>query len=331
MQSLIITKQHIFETDKYFNECHASTILPLRHGEAVAAWFAGSYESHVDVGIWLSIRTNDFWSEPVCVAKDENYPCWNPVLHAAENGVIYLYYKVGPNPRTWWTMLIVSKDNARTWSEPQKLVADDCFGRGPVKNKMIVTSKGRWLAPASIETTETFDGFVDVSEDQGKTFTMSNILKVASETKQGIIQPTLWESKPDHIHMLLRSSEGYIFRADSEDGGYTWCEPYKTELPNNNSGIDAVKMRDGKIALVYNPIGKNWGERTPISLAISTDNGQTWEYKCVLEHNDKALNREDGEFSYPAITTVGDRLFITYTYKRKTIEYLEVRVIEESF
>ena len=36
---------------------------------------------------------------------------------------------------------------------------------------------------------------------------------------RGVIQPTLWESIPDQVHMLLRSTEGMIYRSDSKDGG----------------------------------------------------------------------------------------------------------------
>ncbi len=330
MHNLIINKQHIFPMNKYFNECHASTLLPLHNGDVVCAWFAGSYESHVDVSIWVSVRRTGVWSEPLCVADDNHYPCWNPVLHLGRNGMIYLYYKVGENPKVWHTMYTVSLDNGRTFGPAKKLVEDDCFGRGPVKNKILVTSKGRWLAPASIETEQSFDAFVDVSCDGGKTFTMSNVLKVESKTGQGIIQPTLWESEEDHIHMLLRSSENKIFRSDSEDGGFTWCQPYATELPNNNSGIDAVKLKD-MVVLVYNPIGVNWGQRTPLSMAVSKDNGATWPYKFVLEHNEAPTSRTDGEFSYPAISERGGKIFITYTWKRKTIEFIEAQLTREDF
>ena len=68
-----------------------------------------------------------------------------------------------------------------------------------------------------------------------------------------------------------------IYRSDSKDGGNTWTEAYATELPNNNSGIDMIRSEDGKLFLVYNPVGVNWGDRTPISLAVSKDDGKTWE------------------------------------------------------
>lgn len=62
---------------------------------------------------------------------------------------------------------------------------------------------------------------------------------------RGVIQPTLWESSPGTVHMLLRSTEGSIYRSDSTDGGVSWCPPYDTGLPNNNSGIDLDRLPNG--------------------------------------------------------------------------------------
>jgi len=81
---------------------------------------------------------------------------------------------------------------------------------------------------------------------------------------KGVIQPTLWESEPGKVHMLLRSTESKIYRSDSSDGGKTWCTAYPTELPNNNSGIDLTRLQNGNLVLAYNPVEKDWGARTPL-------------------------------------------------------------------
>lgn len=135
---------------------------------------------------------------------------------------------------------------------------------------------------------------------------------------RGVIQPTLWESEPDKVHMLLRSTEGKIYRSDSQDGGRTWTDAYATELPNNNSGIDMIRAEDGRLFLVYNPIGVNWGDRTPISLAVSKDGGESWEKL-------RDLSSGDGEFAYPAIIQDEEFIYITYTYKRKNIAFWKIK------
>ena len=131
-----------------------------------------------------------------------------------------------------------------------------------------------------------------------------------------MIQPTLWESESGAIHALMRTQNGYIYRSDSNDGGKTWCEAYKTENYNNNSGIDCTKIANGTIALICNPVQRG---RTPLSLLLSRDGGATFTKALDLE-------TEIGEYSYPATVTKDNKLFITYTNNRKVISYVEIEL-----
>ena len=135
-----------------------------------------------------------------------------------------------------------------------------------------------------------------------------------------MIQPTLWEDE-NGVHMFVITNAGRIYRSDSKTAGKTWCKAYETELLNNNSGIDAVSLSDGSLVLVSNPIGENWGDRSPLTLMRSFDGGKTFEEFYKLESK-----IGDFEFSYPAITAVNKKLYITYTYERKTIKYAEIEI-----
>ena len=122
-----------------------------------------------------------------------------------------------------------------------------------------------------------------VSEDNGKTWEMSSYVPAGiGEDLVPLIQPTLWQDDKGDVHMLLRSAKEKVFRSDSVDGGKTWCKAYDTGLLNPNSGIDLVRDKD-EIYLVYNPTAKNWGDRTPLLLAVSKDNGDTWENILTFE------------------------------------------------
>jgi predicted neuraminidase len=330
MQYKVLLKEHIFEPEKFFLQCHASTLVVLNHqkDEVLASWFGGTHERHPDVAIWLSRRKDGQWSDPVKVADAENIPCWNPVLFKGNNEKLYLFYKVGENPQLWHTMVMTSDDGGYTWLQPKELVEGDIGGRGPVKNKPIVLRDRTWVAPASIETETRWDCFVDISRDEGETWVKSKMVPIdhGKLKDKGIIQPTLWESEPGKVHMLTRSSEGFIYRSDSEDGGMTWCEAYPTTLPNNNSGIDLVKLENGNLVLVYNPVQGNWAKRTPIVLSLSEDNGLTWRDEFILDYNEAPESAHDGEFSYPAIVAAGNDVYITYTWKRKTIAFWKIRI-----
>lgn len=325
-------KEFIFAEERPFQSCHASTVALLPNGDVIAAWFGGTEEGDADVDIWYSRRRGGNWSVPSKIAGQEGIPHWNPVFFYGDNDVLYLYYKVGHKIPKWYTLVIESSDLGETWSAPKELVEGDIGGRGPVRNKPIIGQDGSWLAPASLES-DVWDAFVDITCDQGQTWTMSSLVPIrhasrpsndggadqAAQEEQcfqgkGIIQPTLWESGSGIVHMLLRSTEGYIYRSDSEDAGRTWSPAYSTGVPNNNSGIDLTTLADGTLLLVYNPVSENWGARTPLIVSSSSDDGRTWSEELVLES-------EPGEYSYPAIISQGNDVWITYTWNRERIAY----------
>lgn len=308
------------ENNKKFAQCHASTVAQLDDGTFVVAWFGGSHEKHDDVGIWMSKGVPGDWSEPVELEKLREDPHWNPVLFKGPDGKVILYFKVGKEIPTWETWYTVSGDGGETWSEAKELVPGDRGGRGPVKNKPIILSNGDWLAPASHEDGQ-WDSFVDISKDGGKTWETSPYIPIDRTrfTGKGSIQPTLWESAPGKVHMLVRTADGVIGRSDSDDYGATWSEMYATTLPNPNSGIDLVKLENGNLVLAYNPDGKNWGDRAPLTLAVSEDNGETWPYKLDIE-----TGEPEDEFSYPSIIATGaDKVAVVYTWQREKVAFWE--------
>lgn len=326
------------------NSCHASTIIVLPESqELLVAFFAGQKEGAGDTAIWLSRYNNGNWLPPVRTIFEAGLAHWNPVLHR-EQGVVWLFYKVGSNVHNWQTRYVCSYDNGAHWNEPNPLVAQDSLPRGPVKNKLLVMSNGEWLAPASIETDQYWDAFVDISADQGQNWQKCAVPIQHQNPQQagsqpvwqglkndalwetdltrvfgwdGVIQPTLWESERGHIHMLLRTTRGRIYRSDSIDYGRHWCPAYATDLPNNNSGIDLVRLENGTLVLAYNPIEGNWNRRYPISLSYSEDNGMHWSVPFDLEGG-------EGEFSYPAIITEGKVIHVTYTWNRSNFVYQSV-------
>ena len=312
-----MVKDFVFGDKRDFAQCHASTLVRLPDGQFLVAWFGGTEEKNSDVGIWISKGRPGKWNAPVEVAKIREDAHWNPVLQRAANGKIYLYFKVGTEIPYWETWVKTSDDEGKTWSEAYELVKGDRGGRGPVKNKLIELSDGTWLAGASNEINR-WEVFVDRSEDKGKTWQASSYFKIdTTEIKgKGAIQPTLWESKPGKVHMLIRTTGGMIGRSDSDDNGKTWSMIRKTDLPNPNSGIDLARLADGTLVLVYNPDAKNWGSRTPLTMALSHDNGKTWPDQFDLDKGKKG-----DEFSYPAIVSWGDSVAVTYTWNRQKIAF----------
>ena len=324
--------QLMFGYDTAFPECHASTVLPVEDGRVLSVYFAGTCEKHDDVGIWLSEQVNGAWQPPRLLAKVDDTPHWNPVIFE-NDGVIRVLFKVGKVIPGWRSYIMSSADGGHSWSTP-KPINDDNPAGGPVRNKPLLLSDGRLLAPNSDETKNPAVWLprVDESTDGGATFTFLAQIPINREDPDaenymygaGAIQPTLWESKPGHVHALMRTTAGWIYRSDSEDGGRTWCTAYRTALPNNNSGIDLVRVRD-ELYLVLNPVRGNWAARTPIAVMRSADNGEHFEYFRVLA--DMQLDEAHGRraaFAYPAIVEKDGVLYITFTYNRKSIAFCRI-------
>jgi predicted neuraminidase len=314
----IVQSEFVFQ-EAPFKECHASTIAETPDG-LVVAWFGGTKEKNKDVEIWLSLKRGDQWSAPVSVAngiqnETLRHPCWNPVLFQVPDGPLQLYYKVGPNPREWWGMLLESDDHGSSWGDPI-LLPEGILG--PIKNKPVLLGSTLLLSPTSTE----HDGWrihFEYSPDLGKTWTKG--APINDGRQYNAIQPSVLIHNNGKLQLLARSKESRVLSAWSEDSGKTWSDLQPTALPNPNSGTDAETLKDGRFVIVYNHVGKNpnqWGgKRSPLNLAISED-GMAWMAALVLE-------REKGEFSYPSVIQASDGLLhVVYTWKRERVKHVVI-------
>ena len=309
-------------------QCHASTIVETPTG-LVVAWFGGTRESNPDVGIWVSRQESGKWTKPVEVAdgsegEDKEYACWNPVLFQPNGGPLMLFYKVGVNPRLWWGASMTSVDGGRSWSKTRRLGTSAALPEanrnllGPVKNKPLQLKDGSILCPTSTEN-EGWKVHFEVTRDLGKTWEVIGPIHDAS--KFNAIQPSILTHSNETMQILCRSQEGAVVQSWSKDGGKTWGPVAATELPNPNSGTDALTLADGRHLIVYNHTvrrGPFPSGRSMLNVAISQD-GVSWKPVLTLEKEEKS------EFSYPAVIQTSDgKVQITYTFKRQSVKHVVV-------
>lgn len=291
--------------------CHAST-LAEGAGGLVAAWFGGTREGNNDVGIWLSRHENGTWLPAVEVASGNQpdgsrTPCWNPVLFQPKKGPLMLFYKVSSQIRTWQGWLMTSADGGKTWSAPRRLPNGML---GPIKNKPVELAGGRILCGASDEMGGWRVHF-EWTDDNGATWARTGPLN--DGVKLHAIQPSFLFHRDGSLQALGRTQQAKVFSIVSRDGGTTWGEMTLLEIPNPNSGTDAVTLKDGRHLLVYNPVAKG---RSPLAVALSHD-GKAWRDVLTLE------DEPNMEFSYPAVIQTGDgKVHITYTWKRRNIKHV---------
>lgn len=322
----LIREEFVFEQSP-FKASHASTICRTSRG-LVTAWFGGTKEGNDDVGIWTSSHNGESWSQPTQVADGVQhaglrYPCWNPVLYQPPGDApTLLFFKVGPNPKAWWGEMMVSYDRGRNFVERRRLPEGM---DGPVRCKPILLDDMKTLlCGSSTESSGWLVHMESVSLNGGLTHgNWKRIGPLAGSDKFQAIQPTLLKHADGRLQILCRTEQSVIATSFSSDQGNSWSALQAIDLPNPNSGIDAVTLADGRQLLIYNHLNSDsggWGDRDLLNLALS-DDGLTWRAAGELE-------REVGaEFSYPAIIQsdfASDRgqVHISYTWKRDRIKHV---------
>jgi predicted neuraminidase len=269
---------------------------------------------------------------------DKGIPTWNPVLFHTLDGKLWLYYKYGPSPSEWAGTRMVSTDEGKTWSAKERLPEGVL---GPIRAKPLVLPDHVIVSGSSNEGADGWRVFIERSTDDGKTWKRIGPLTISKEvdaaakpwpdpltgsevrekdkslrTYAGIIQPSVISMGGKHLRFYARSKTlaSRIVVSDSMDEGMTWSTPRYLDLPNNNSGLDAVRLKDGRVVMIFNDTTRG---RSPLNLAVSTD-GDHFRIFATLEQG-------EGEYSYPAIIQGNDgELEMTYTWHRTTIKHVRL-------
>ncbi len=310
----------IFSGSSRYPQSHGSTIVETTEGDLLAAWYAGSREKGDDVVILTSRRPpgGAEWSPPLVAADTPGKPEGNPVLFQPDPDRLMLFYQTihgggeGPTTKTtgWTTCDIkfkTSLDQGRSWGPDV-----------PVRKRWgyVIRTKpllidGKILLPTHDEIN--WASLVMIGEGDGSKWHSSNVVSTGEGFKRGNIEPAIVEVTKGSLLMYMRSgSRTCVWQSLSSDRGNTWSPPDPTNLPNPDSAIDLLRLTDGKIALAFN---NSSDSRTPLTLALSEDDGQTWQ-------GFKDLETGPGSFSYPAMTQARDGLIhVSYTYRREGIKH----------
>lgn len=319
----IVLEEFVFP-DSLTRDCHASSLIELENGDLLCTWFGGTRESHPDVQIWVSRKPIDGqWSTPKPVAKAEEElggSVFNPVIVQCGGDTLQLYY-LSPDINDGRVM--ESTDGGESWSKSRAL---DKEFTGPLVNKPLYLADGTILSGGSMEGGPGWRIHVERSEDGGKSWSRTEVLNDPKAFK--LIQPTFLKHSEEKIQLLARSggkdSLTRIAQCWSEDGGKSWSEVTNTTLPNNNSAIDAVSLREGGHLLVYNHSTRedeSCGRKGRGILTVAyTEDGVNWDATTVLEFRTGAV-----QYSYPAMIQTKDGLVhITYSWHRKRIKHVVI-------
>ncbi len=309
---------------------HPASITELDNGDLYMAYYGGSGEYGTDTAVFGSrLKAGETaWSFPVVIADTPDISEGNPVVWQAPDGKVWLFY-VNRYGDTWSTSRVkckISTDGAHTWSDSFMLTFD--LGT-MVRGRPIVLRNGDYLLPM----------YLEISNDTERTDpgTSSFFMRYNPQTKKwtpthfihspmGNLQPQVAQITDDYLICYIRrggdfepTDQGYLLRAESRDGGWTWSDAQVTSFKNPNSAVDLLRLQNGHLMLIYND---SMNDRTPLTVAISTDNDTSWPYR-------RNIMEGENSFAYPyAIQTRDGKIHVVFTTDERTV--IMHAVFEES-
>jgi sialidase-1 len=205
-----------------------------------------------------------------------------------------------------------SPDEGRTFGPPVVVSADP--GYLVMNNdRTTVLSSGRILCPdawtSDQEKENHYVSFCYLSDDGGKTWRKGK--GKVDQPKRGAMEPEVVELTDGRVLMIVRNQLGHIAASHSSDGGDTWDAPVAWDVKSPESPATLRRIPStGDLLLIWNnaytPGSGHGGMRTPLTAAVSSDDGRTWKHHRNLEDNP-----EEG-YAYTSITFVGGRVLLSY-------------------
>jgi sialidase-1 len=233
-----------------------------------------------------------------------------------QNGDIALFYAQKNSLKDCIPQMRISKDEAKTWSDPIPVITDKKGYFVLNNDRVLQLESGRLLVPVALHNTSEGewknkgDLFCCYSDDNGITWTSS--IKVPDKTDVITQEPGLIELKDGRIMMYIRASGGFQQLSFSSDRGETWSHIETSNIPSpvSPATIEKIPGTNDWLLVWNNNDGSNpdrKGKRTPLTTAISKDEGKTWEFIKNIQNNPY------GWYCYTAIHFVdSDNLLLSY-------------------
>lgn len=305
---------------------HSATITTLHNGQLLAAWFGGSREGANDVAIYGATRNiteTGSWSQPVILvnrttcSRELQRPLrklGNPLLVTNAAGHIWLFFVI-VSLGGWSTSSVaykISTDHGNTFTSAKLLITSPILNMSTlVRTRALAYADHSMGIPMYHEMLGKYGLFMRINAN-GQILSLNKIT-----LGRYAIQPTVVATGPTQAVALLRRTKGMparVITGYSHDGGNSWSVAGKSNLPNPDASIAAVRRPNNEILMVYNATTEG---RNRLSLASSQD-GLNWQWLHDLE-----LDQIYAEFSYPfLITSAPGEYHLLYTWHRSRIAYI---------
>jgi predicted neuraminidase len=317
-----------------FPSSHAPNLLELRNGDLLCFWFSGTEEGASNVAIVMSRlpKGSSVWGKPVEIDHQQGQSFQNPVAFQTSDGRIWLMHtsqSAGQGQGDAQVFYLTSDCLGRSWTKPKPLFTKaGSFIRHPP-----LLLQDKWILPlyytpsGSITNgAETHYSVAMITSDAGRSWKQCNIPK-----SHGLVQPDIVRLASGRFAAFFRSRYAdFIYKSNSKDG-CAWSIPVRTTVPNNNSSVQVTVLRNRSLVLVFNNANVDaetreprTGPRTPLSIALSQDEGNTWHWVRDIEGGTAERHPsadDEQEYSYPSVLQdQTGKINVAYTFLRKTIK-----------
>jgi sialidase-1 len=293
--------------------------IRLKDGRVMFVYthFTGGGSDHSSAHLAARYSTDDgkTWTtaDEVVIEREGRFNVMSVSLLRLQGGEIALFYLRKNSLTDCRPLLRISRDEGRSWSDP--VVCIDEVGYYVLNNdRAVQLSTGRILLPVSRHNTpqqNRFDGrgviSCYLSDDNGQSWRQS------ATRQQGdgltLQEPGVVELKDGRLMMFCRTPHGSQYVSFSRDQGDSWSEfqPSGIISPVSPATIERIP-KTGDLLLVWNnhdQVEPQYrGKRTPYNVAISRDEGKTWEKTKTLEDD------ANGWYCYTAMYFVGDHVLL---------------------
>jgi predicted neuraminidase len=296
-----------------------------------AFWFGGTREGATDAAIYTAVYSPGAasWADEAVVATpgsvQRDVHRWvrklgNPVA-VRDRGNRLLLFFVSVTVGGWAGSsinVVTSEDNGVRWSGARRLITSPFLNLSTlVKGSALLYQDGRIGLPVYHEFIAKFGELLQLGAD-------GEVLgKVRMSSGRTSLQPVIVPRTASEAVGFMRYAgkpPGRVLVSRTADGGRSWTPPVKTELPNPNAAVDALRLEDGSILMAFND---DASERTHLSLARSRDDGRTWRIVHRFVRPAGAAAGEAAEFSYPRLLLARDGdLHLLYTVDKAEIRHV---------
>jgi predicted neuraminidase len=304
---------------------HVASICELPRGGLAATWYGGSREGARDVAIYFASRSgNGEWTAPRAILTPDSAShdlnrairkVGNPLLFSEPSGTLWLLY-VTITAGGWSGSslnLTTSTNQGESWAPSQRLTLSPFFNLSElVKNGPVSSGNQSWAVPIYHELAGKFPEILWL---HGSEFGVWAEKTRIAGGRSGF-QPALVALSTNQAFAFLRDTTARrrISVARTDNGGGSWSSPEALDLPNPDSGLDAIRLADGRLLLAFND--SNSG-RENLKLAVSADEGRSWKRAATL------AAEKGAEFSYPfLLRSDNGEIHLVYTWKRKAIKHV---------